>query len=59
MDIHMGVEGEENKKAAAKKIMDKFLPRFLEKVEQILEKNGGTFVTGDKVKVLTYLQSNI
>ena len=49
MDIHMGVQGEEPKKEAAKKIMDKFLPRFLEKAEKMLDNKGGKFFTGDQV----------
>ena len=44
MDIHMGVEGAENKKIAANKILDKFLPRFLEKAEGMLKDNGDFFV---------------
>ena len=49
MDIHMGVEGAENKMIAANKILDKFLPRFLEKTEDMLKQNGGEFFVGKSV----------
>ena len=48
----MGVEGEENKKLAAEKILDKFLPRFLEKSEEMLKQNGGEFFVGKGVRSL-------
>lgn len=45
----MGVEGTENKKIAANKILDKFLPRFLERAENMLIENGGEFFVGKEV----------